>query len=279
MRTRSREWWVSACTAIFVAALHALFVTPFVLGAAAHKRPVMPDMQGAGASALKASAPPVEAMTLVDLSHSAQSDEPPLEELASLGIELPRSNLIIASPDFTPPLFDEEAVEDRETTEAAGDTQGHAKMFGRYLGQISTRIERAWRRPRSAVDTPRFSCQTKIEQDEHGKVLTVELRHCNGDARWQQSLVAAIGHASPLPAPPTPSVFARVLVLSFSAEPYVASVSDESEFEPEPRLASASRGPTQVVTNTDKTLDDISRHQGAIELRIEGANVTWTLRP
>jgi hypothetical protein len=279
MHIHRRERWVSASTALFVAALHALFVTPFMLGAAAHKRPVMPDVPGAGASALKANAPLVEAMTLVDLSHAAQSDEPPLEELASLGIELPRSNLTIASPDFVPPFFDEEAVEDPETTEAAGDTEGHAMMFGRYLGQISARIERAWRRPRSAIDAPRFSCQTKIEQDERGKVLSVELRHCNGDVRWQRSLVAAIEHASPLPAPPTPSVFARMLVLDFGAEPFQDGVSDEHHYEPEMRVAALSglAAPRSSV-DSDHAASQVAQHRGPIHLRIEGNTVTWTLQ-
>jgi hypothetical protein len=280
MRTRTggREWWVSASSAISVVALHALFITPLVLGSAARKRPVMPDMPGAGASALQSSAPLVEAMTLVDLSHTSRSDEPPLEELASLGIELPRSGLTIASPELTPPLFDEEAVEDRETTEAAGDTEGHAKMFGRYLGQISARIERAWRRPRSGIDASRFTCQTKIEQDERGKVLSVELRYCNGDSIWQRSLVTAIEHASPLPAPPIPSVFARMLVLDFSASAFQQGISDAHLYAPETRLAASEHASmVKIVGDPEKTLAGVSAHQGSIHLRIEGRTVTWTL--
>ena len=170
--------------------------------------------------------------------HTSRSEDEPLEELASLGIELPQAALVIASPDpLPPPLLDEEAIDDSETTEASGDTHGHAQMFGRYLGQISARIERAWLRPRSPISAPRFSCQTKIEQDQDGKVLSIELRHCNGDARWQRSLVSAIEHASPLPAPPTPSVFARMLVLNFSADAFQAGISNARRYEPEIRLA------------------------------------------
>ncbi|MGH8240775.1 MAG: TonB C-terminal domain-containing protein, partial [Steroidobacteraceae bacterium] len=163
------------------------------------------------------------------------------------------------------PILEEE-IADAETTEAAGDTQGQAEMFGRYLGQVSARIERAWRRPRSAIGAGLFSCQTKIEQDERGKVLSVELRYCTGDARWQHSLVAAIERASPLPSPPVPAVFTRWLTLDFSGEPWQAGISNVQDYEPEIRLAKSVEAPV-----------DVSRHQGHIELRIEGDTVRWTV--
>lgn len=275
MRTPHRQWWISACTGLLVITVHALLVTPLVLGAVARKRPVTPDMPGAGASASRKSAQLVEAMTLVDLSQSQQSSEPALEEFSSLGIELPQASLIVASPDLVPmPVLDPEAVEDSETTEGAGDTEGHALMFGRYLGQITARIERAWMRPRTDIGAPQFSCQAKIEQGPRGEVHSVELRQCNGDLHWQRSLVTAIEHASPLPSPPTPSVFASTLVLDFSAGPYLAGVSDDSEYEPQVRLASA-RGTAPVSTEVEKTMADLSRYQGAIDLRIEGNTIRW----
>jgi TonB C terminal len=280
MRVRPRrQWWASAGAVILAIAAHLLMVAAFIPGGAAHKRPPPPDQPGAGASALASSTLMPEAMTLVQLLHTETSDSEPLEELASLGIALPHSALVIASPDPTPPpVLDEEAIEDAESTEAAGDTHGHAEMFGRYLGQISARIERAWRRPRSAIGASRFSCQTKIEQDERGKVLSVELRYCNGDVRWKHSLVSAIERASPLPAPPIPSVFARWLTLNFSAESWQAGLSNAHDYEPEIRLAvSSEASPRQLVTNPDKALADVARYQGHIELRIEGDMILWTL--
>ncbi|MGH8240963.1 MAG: hypothetical protein ACREXP_28645, partial [Steroidobacteraceae bacterium] len=71
-------------------------VAPFVMGGSIHKRPPPPDQPGAGASALTSSAALVPAMTLVDLLHTTSSDQPPLEELASVGLELPLSALVIA---------------------------------------------------------------------------------------------------------------------------------------------------------------------------------------
>lgn len=277
METRTRHWGVSSAAALVATALHVMLIAPLVIGGG-NTRPPPPDQPGAGASALHSSTQLVEAMTLVDLLHTAPSEEPPLEELASLGMELPSSTVVVASPELAPmPMLEEDTTED-STAEAAGDTQGHAAMFGRYLGQITARIERAWKRPRTAIGVSRFSCQTKIEQDEQGKVLSVELRHCNGDAQWQRSLVSAIEHASPLPAPPTPSVFARMLVLSFSSESWQEGVSNAHLYEPVVAIASVSPAvPSEVVTNPDKSLADVARHRGHIELRIEGNAVQWTL--
>lgn len=282
----ARGGWVSASAWVIVAALHSLFIAPLVVGSAGHRRPPPPDQAGAGANALHSRASVAEAMTLVDLSSLSNSEESPLEDLASLGIEVPLTKLLIAGPDpFPPPVLDVTMEEDA-ASEAAGDTQGHAQMFGRYRGQISARIERAWRRPRHALTTPRFACQAKIEQDADGRVLSVELRRCDGDAAWQRSLVIAIEHASPLPSPPIPSVFASTLILDFSASPFVAGVSDESEYEPAVRLATvqartppsaATREVTNDVTNTAPTPDNVRNQRGHIELRVEGTTVTWTL--
>jgi hypothetical protein len=104
-------------------------------------------------------------------------------------------------------------------------------LAGRYLGQIDARIERAWRRPRTPVGDGLFTCRVRIEQDATGGVKEITLEHCNGDASWQVSLVHAIQAASPLPAPPAPSVFRRVLRMDFRAEPYSAQALQE-DYEP-----------------------------------------------
>lgn len=273
-----REWWASGGAAILVAAMHGLFVATVMFGGAARKGLVPPDQVGAGASALGSTAEAPEAMQLVDLRHVDPSTTP-LEAVASLGIELPQAALVIASLDpLPPPVLEIDLAEEGESTEAAGETQGHAAMFGRYVGQISARIERAWLRPRSDIGE-RFSCQTKIEQDRRGYVLSVELRRCNGDAQWQRSLVVAIEHASPLPSPPVPAVFANTLVLDFSASPFEAGVADASAYEPAVRSPTSIELPRDyVATNTNKTLGDVAREGGHIELRIVGKNTTWTVR-
>ncbi|MGH8149874.1 MAG: TonB C-terminal domain-containing protein, partial [Steroidobacteraceae bacterium] len=74
--------------------------------------------------------------------------------------------------------------------------------------------------PRTAIGASRFSCRVRIDQDRAGEVRSVTLERCNGDDRWQRSLVAAIESASPLPQPPDPKVFAPVVHMSFEAGAY-----------------------------------------------------------
>jgi hypothetical protein len=51
-------------------------------------------------------------------------------------------------------------------------------------------------------------------------VRDIALIRCNGSARWQQSLAQAIRAASPLPAPPDPRVFKRIITMHFQAQAY-----------------------------------------------------------
>ncbi len=279
MKAPDRHWWASGTAAIGATVIHVSLIAPLVMATARHK-PRLPDQIGAGASAQVASSELATSMTLVDLQQDSTSEESPLERLASEGIELPQSALMIASPEPTfAPDLDEDATEDRTMTEAAGDTSGHAAMFGRYIGQINARIERAWLRPRDPIESGRFSCQTKIEQDANGKVLSIELRHCNGNVSWQQSLVSAIEHASPLPSPPIPSVFAGRLILNFGSNAYEAGISDERAYQPEIRVADANVQVAASNQQIESPTPELTNFRGSIHLNIEGKKVTWELEP
>ena len=107
-----------------------------------------------------------------------------------------------------------------------------SQLYGRYMGQISARIDRAWLRPRTPVGGASFSCHVRIVQDAVGNVMEVTLEQCNGDTRWQLSLVNAIDSASPLPAPPDANVFSRTVHLGFTAEGYSVGRHEE-QYEPE----------------------------------------------
>jgi hypothetical protein len=116
------------------------------------------------------------------------------------------------------------------------------------LGQITARIGRAWIRPRTPIGAESFACLVQIEQDDKGTVKEVTLKHCNGDTRWQLSLVHAIESASPLPAPPDPTVFTKTITVEMDSEGYsVASRGDS--FEPEvagvATAAAGARGSTR----------------------------------
>lgn len=278
-----REWWASGLCLAVVIALHGAVFSPLLLGTPAKTKRVPEDEQGAGSAAIVASAEMVTTLTLISLTGpSSEQEQSSLAELASRGAVVPNLSLLIASPSPDPLYdFEEDANEEQEsaTEQPTGLGEHHAMLFGRYMGQVTARIDRAWMRPRSEIGASRFKCQTRIQQDRNGNVLSVELHECNGDARWQRSLVTAIERSSPLSAPPDPSVFAPTLVLNFSADPYVEGVSNESEYEPKTLFAEAMNDtPSQTVTNPGVAIESLKDYPGAIELTIKGKQTTWTLR-
>jgi hypothetical protein len=147
----------------------------------------------------------------------------------------------------------------------AADAGRLSKMYGRYVGQITSRVERAWRRPRTAIGDSSFSCQVRILQDANGNVNEVMLAKCNGDVRWQLSLVQAIQSASPLPAPPDPDVFSRTLRLEFKAEAYSAqSPADDYESLPSARMAQG----VQDAQRAEKVFSHLDDSHGSVIVRL-----------
>jgi hypothetical protein len=188
--------------------LHALMLETILLGGSGKNVPVQPQSPSIGGM-------PGEdnAMTVQFLS------EPPPQ---ALSVPTPQLIDVPLSP-VDPP---DELVAENDSASAAEDP-GDSELFGRYMGQVSARIERAWLRPRTPVGEPTFSCRVRIEQDVTGAVREITLVHCNGSTRWQLSLVQAIQTASPLPAPPDPAVFKRTFSLSFQSPPYSPTVAAE----------------------------------------------------
>jgi colicin import membrane protein len=62
---------------------------------------------------------------------------------------------------------------------------------------------------------PDLKCELHVTQEPGGKVTNATLGACNGDEAAKESILAAVYRASPLPAPPDPSVFDRNLFLVF----------------------------------------------------------------
>lgn len=250
MQRRSLNRWsshaIGACGALV---LHAMLFQAASLGARAAK-PRTPQETGPGASAIVSGADLTMTLVFVHLPGVAHSDM--LEELASRGDAAANAAIQVISPDPTP-AFDIEAEADADMTSEAlqsvGDPATRSLLFGRYTGQINARIERAWLKPRSAVAAEAeadrsandasssnegrelFRCTARISQDAHGNVKEVELMRCNGTLAWQQSLVNAIQGASPLPAPPSPTVFTNALTLTFEGRQYAPGMS-EHRYEP-----------------------------------------------
>ena len=243
-RERTSVSWIGLTGAL---ALHALAFQAVVFGSSARK-PRPPEVLGAGSMTLASDAEPSMTLVFITEENPARSESETEMPLASNGV-LPRNPLItIASPDVAATFEITTEDNDLDSTAAvdAGDPQVRAALFGRYMGQVSARIERAWLRPREAFSDAApiaashrpsvpedgvFQCQTRIEQDRHGYVQEVQLLECNGTPAWQRSLVTAIFRASPLSAPPDPLVFANVLTLTFRALPYRAGKSDAG-YEP-----------------------------------------------
>jgi hypothetical protein len=196
----------------------------------------------------------VEELVLVTIADTPKDDASLAAQIASLAPQLQTPPIAILSPDAVLAVDDEtpDHAPDDSTPAAptAGDPALRALMFGRYTGQISARIERAWSRPLSSVNDPRqtatrdangviatadetFRCRVQIRQDGRGNVQEVLLLKCNGTEAWRHSLVVAINQSSPLPAPPTPTVFKSSLTMAFEAHAYQpGSVLDQDEFEP-----------------------------------------------
>lgn len=254
---RRRPLTAAAAGITGTALLHTLFVLTFFvdLSLPSHR----PNRSGAGASA--AASPDEPLMTVVfinEVSPPAPNQLLPIEpkDLASRGIEPPDLPVVVFSPDPSPAAQSDAKSDapDSSAPEAVGDQAQHDLLYGRYLGQVQARIERAWMRPRSEIGAPQFSCRARIAQDRTGNVVDIALDHCNGTPRWQQSLVSAIRTASPLPAPPDPSVYADRLWLNFHSEGLRPDGSAQG-FEPEDRRA-------LVAANQSPSLEHLAERFG-----------------
>ena len=67
----------------------------------------------------------------------------------------------------------------------------------------------------------------QIVQDSGGNVQEILLPNCNGSPAWQGSLVRAIQQASPLPAPPSESVFSHAILVDFVGFQYLTGAPDD----------------------------------------------------
>jgi hypothetical protein len=224
--------WSRVLGVLGTLSLHVLVLGTLGFASTAHKvRP--PEPKGAGANAIESSVPPAGELVLLRLDDGNQRR--PEDLSGAIALSLPDLTDIRAELNPEPPAA--VSVEDADGTAAvsaeAGDPALRAMMFGRYTGQISARIQRAWVRPRSPVNAvadlrgshaqasrDTFLCRVQIRQDERGDVQEVLLLSCNGTEAWRHSLVVAINQSSPLPAPPIPSVFARALTMTFEAQTY-----------------------------------------------------------
>src|SRR6185437_10644935 len=204
------------------------------------------DKIGSGSIGIVSNQEPVMTLILIDEPDQVQREVDPLllDSLASRGFS-PDELIKLLSPDGAP-AFDPGAMKSPDASTAASTLNAaqRAVLFGRYVGQVDARVERAWIKPRSPIGAPTFNCRVLITQDRDGNVKETTLQACNGDLRWQLSLVRGIQSASPLPSPPDQRVFADALTMNFTARPYTAG-SNEDAYEP---VAAAESGSADGVT-------------------------------
>jgi hypothetical protein len=222
--------------------LHGLVLQTVVLGSRAHKTP--PEIRDPGSLLSQSAGNPAESLVFVDLPNTAKADNPMVDAIALARAAIKDTPIVVSPPDPPPlPTIEILALNDDKDSQSAdsGDGMDHARLFGIYSGQIQARIERIWRRPRTPVEegsnsaknvnsVDYFHCQVQIVQDSSGNVQEVLLPNCNGSVTWQRSLILAIQQASPLPAPPSASVFSHSISLNFLGLPYVPG-SPEDDYE------------------------------------------------
>ena len=252
--------------------LHGLLFTPLVWGGH-HSHRIDPNDEGASASRQDVQA---MASTLIVFQEDAMAihTSSDSEERDSRFI-LPTPHILpIARPRLPEPMLNWLDESDEQiASEADGDQSGHSLMFGRYMGQISARVERAWLRPRIVPKEGSFACRVQIQQDRRGMVLEVTLERCSEDLQWQASLVKAIEGAAPLPAPPDAAVFSNLLTLEFNSDAYVAGMSDQG-FEPIPQHAASAPGNNPAERGTRLNTGIVERRvrsDGSVDLRIVGS--------
>lgn len=221
--------------------LHGLVLQSVVLGTRAHLISAR-EVEEQGSSLERHEAKPVEALVFVDLPKTTKTTDEIDQALALIRAIIENNPIPITQPDPSPPRDVEVLAlsedKDSQSSVDTGDGAERARLLGIYFRQIQARVERVWRRPRTPVNDGSdstetnssvgyFRCQVQIVQDSNGRVQEILLPNCNGSTAWQRSLVSAIQQASPLPAPPSTSVFSHSIMLNFLGLAYVAGSPDE----------------------------------------------------
>lgn len=217
---RVRRWSASGCAAIATLIMHSLLLAPFMIGTG-HRKQSSPHVEG---SIVSAHIGEESGSTLVFLNDYSINTLGLSESQAGSAMErverIIEKAILSASIDdaVLPPTVEFEQQDSVEASykEQGGDGVGLAELFGRYMGQIQSRIARAWIYPPRSSQ-PNFRCNVQIKQSRRGDVQEVMLQRCDHDIDWQLSLVKAIESASPLSAPPIEKVFSELVALDFSA--------------------------------------------------------------
>ncbi|HXO64306.1 MAG TPA: cell envelope integrity protein TolA [Steroidobacteraceae bacterium] len=100
--------------------------------------------------------------------------------------------------------------------EEHADSVRSSGALASWQAAIAAKITRAWLRPPTAKAG--IDCMLNVTQVPGGEVTEVSIGECNGDQAVRESIQAAVYRASPLPAPPDPSLFDRNLIIRFKPD-------------------------------------------------------------
>lgn len=102
----------------------------------------------------------------------------------------------------------------RLAAEEERTSAGFQSLKARYVLAIQAHVEQRWFEPPGTG--PGLSCTVHVMQIPGGEVVGTRFGRCNGSAAVRESIETAVRNASPLPAPPDPSVFEREVELVFT---------------------------------------------------------------
>jgi len=228
---KARPAVISGAGALISLALHMILIAPELMGLGANNQQPNRPSGEIGTSARDASSASMTVMFFDEQDPGADARARVNDGLAGAPT-LHSVSISTSLPEVDLPAENE--LEENPGT-PAGSWQpdpAHQLLFGRYIGQITARVERAWMRPRASIDDGAFfACRVRVTQDRHGVVQEIELVRCNGTPRWQTSLVQAIQSASPLPAPPDADVYTSQVMLDVQSATFEPGGSVDG-FEP-----------------------------------------------
>jgi colicin import membrane protein len=103
----------------------------------------------------------------------------------------------------------------QEEAARAAAARGAAQMP--WLSAIVAKIQRNWQRPPGSAD--RFNCVVRLEQLPGGEVVRATVIRSCGTPVLDRSVENAVLKSSPLPTPPDPALFERVIDVRFCPTP------------------------------------------------------------
>ncbi|MGH8250016.1 MAG: cell envelope integrity protein TolA [Steroidobacteraceae bacterium] len=102
----------------------------------------------------------------------------------------------------------------RLAAEEERSSAGFQSLRASYVAAIQAHVEQRWFEPPGIG--PGMSCTVLVSQIPGGEVIGMRFGACNAAGAVRQSIEAAVRNASPLPAPPEPTLFEREVELVFT---------------------------------------------------------------